>query len=63
MVFNQFGQTPAREVKNILNFSILRNYVIDTAPDYGESEQVIGSSNTSFFICVKIPSLKNLRSS
>ena len=63
-ISNQNGQTPARAVKKILDFSQSCGInTIDTAPDYGESEQVIGSINTSSFrLCTKIPSLKGLSS-
>ena len=53
-ISNQNGQTPARAVKKILDFSQSCGInTIDTAPDYGESEQVIGSINTSSFVCVQ----------
>ena len=63
-VSNQYGPTPASEVKEVLNFSKACGIsIIDTAPAYGSSESVIGINDTSAFrLCTKIPSLKGLDS-
>ena len=64
-VSNQYGTTPAGEVKKILDFSRSCGIsVIDTAPDYGSSEKVIGTNEiSSFSLCTKIPALKFLKAS
>ena len=42
-VSNQQGKTSPLEVKNILNLALDHDiYVLDTAPAYGESEDVLG---------------------
>ena len=61
-VSNKFGQTPAEEVRKILQFSISRGIrLIDTAPCYGNSETVIGANNNyALSLCTKLPALKHL---
>ena len=61
-VSNQYGLTPANEVKKLLNYSKSCGIsTIDTAPGYGDSEKVIGINDTSaFHLCTKVPSMKVL---
>lgn len=59
--FNQYGQTPVKEVKKIL--SLAKSYgieYIDTARGYGESEEIIGklSAPANFEIITKCPNLQ-----
>ncbi len=59
-ISNKDGQTPESEVKNILSLALKQGLsVIDTASQYGNSEDIIGiclSNNHSFRIVTKTPS-------
>ena len=58
-VFNKSGQTGNEEVKNILEYAAAENIsILDTAPSYGTSEQVLGeaiSLPNNFSIITKTP--------
>lgn len=59
-VSNESGQTSPNEVQNILNYAQKVGIkLIDTAPVYGVSEQVLGNQDLSGFnVVTKIPALE-----
>ena len=64
-ISNLDGITPCGEVTKILDYSKSCGInTIDTAREYGASEKVLGSNDSSLFhLCTKVPSLRGLQCS
>ncbi len=64
-ISNCDGLTPPCEVTKILKYAKSCGITaIDTAREYGSAERVLGNNDiSSFCLCTKIPSLKNLETS
>ena len=58
---SEFGKVKSKEVMKILNYAHIKNInYLDTAPSYGDSEKVLGTSKKSDFkVVTKTRHFKN----